>query len=282
MRAMSRWMGLFGLVVTAAAVPALAQTSSTPVQYGKCEKQVTDRESEAAHGAYQAGKAAYDEGDYNKALTYFHDAYRRDCNKHELLIIISRAYELKGDKQEAVRALKTYLENAKNPPDAEAQRTKIANLEKQMQQEKAPPPPPSTAAPPPTSTAPPPPQSAEGGHTIPPWIVVGVGGALIAAGVVVQLAGEFKVRDAEAQCPDHEACPGATADPKINYDLVRETGNDGRSLARVGFGLWVVGVAAVGGGLLWHFLEPTGPRATARLRPAVAPGYAGMNLGGSF
>ena len=47
------------------------------------------------------------------------------------------------------------------------------------------------------------------------------------------------------------------------------------------------GVAIVAGGLLWHFLEPTGPvEKTGKLKPSVtpqvAPGYAGMSLGGSF
>ena len=54
------------------------------------------------------------------------------------------------------------------------------------------------------------------------------------------------------------------------------------AIAKVGFALWVTGVVAVGGGLAWHFLEPTGSRDKARVVPAVGPGYAGAQLGGSF
>ena len=55
---------------------------------------------------------SFDENDYPTAIQYFRDAYRRDCTKYELLNIISRAYELKGDKPEAINALETYLKRA--------------------------------------------------------------------------------------------------------------------------------------------------------------------------
>ncbi|MDF2697318.1 MAG: hypothetical protein K0S65_5701, partial [Labilithrix sp.] len=44
------------------------------------------------------------------------------------------------------------------------------------------------------------------------------------------------------------------------------------------------GGALIAGGLLWHFLEPTGPKESTKtkLRPSVAPGYAGLALGGTF
>ena len=39
----------------------------------------------------------------------------------------------------------------------------------------------------------------------------------------------------------------------------------------------------LGGGLLWHFLEPTGPKEkSARIAPAVGPGFAGLSLTGKF
>ena len=75
------------------------------------------RESERAHTIYQAGKVQYDDKNYDAAIAQFRDAYKRDCSKHDLLIIISRAYELKGDKAEALRALETYVERVPNSPD---------------------------------------------------------------------------------------------------------------------------------------------------------------------
>src|SRR5262249_8868992 len=93
----------FGL---AAAVPALAQPAATGASaYPKCTGTPTKEDSEAAHGAYKFGKRKFDEGDYTTALNYFKDAYRSDCTKNELLIIIARAYELSGNRGEAVTAL---------------------------------------------------------------------------------------------------------------------------------------------------------------------------------
>jgi hypothetical protein len=45
-----------------------------------------------------------------------------------------------------------------------------------------------------------------------------------------------------------------------------------------------VGVAAVVGGLVWHFAERTTPEAgtATRVTPVVTPGYAGVSLGGAF
>jgi hypothetical protein len=186
-----------------------------------------------------------------------------------------------------VRALRTYLERAPKAADAEQQKTKIANLEKQIAAEKPVPSATATATAQPTGTAAPtaPPPSADsggGGHTLPPWIVVGLGGALVVTGVVLQPIGLHKVSEAERECPDHNACPPAGgAKPNVDYAKVVETGNDGRSLSTVGVVLIVAGFAVAGGGLAWHFLEPTGPKA-ARVTPSVAPGYAGLQLGGRF
>ena len=50
----------------------------------------------------------------------------------------------------------------------------------------------------------------------------------------------------------------------------------------------IAGAGVVAGGLLWHFLEPTGRaepttgKTKPKLTPNVAPGYAGLSLGGSF
>ena len=83
-------------------------------EYPTCTgRTVTPADSEAAHIKYLAGKVDYDEYRYASAIAQFRDAYARDCHKHELLIIISRAYELNGDRASAIRALETYLERFK-------------------------------------------------------------------------------------------------------------------------------------------------------------------------
>jgi hypothetical protein len=46
------------------------------------------------------------------------------------------------------------------------------------------------------------------------------------------------------------------------------------------------GLAVAGGGLIWHFLEPTGSAKTdaprASFSPVIAPGYSGASVVGNF
>jgi hypothetical protein len=118
-------------------------------------------------------------------------------------------------------------------------------------------------------------QPESGGHSVVPWIIVGVGGAAIVAGVAFLVVGAGDVSTAQGACGSSRTkCPNVSA---------ANQGNTGRTFETVGGVALGVGGAAVVGGLLWHFMEPTGSSTTAaRLTPTVAPGYAGMSLRGSF
>ena len=98
-------------------------------EYPKCSAAPNREDSEAAHGAYKFGKRKFDEGDYATSVNYFKDAFRSDCTKNDLLIIIARAYELSGNRAEAANALETYLQREPNAQDAEVQRRRIANMQ---------------------------------------------------------------------------------------------------------------------------------------------------------
>ena len=324
MRRSHRIVFLGALLGATAAVPASAQTRSpgsppsppaaspadagqgSTTTYPSCEgRKPTQADTDAAHGAYVAGKGSFDEADYTTALNYFKDAYRRDCTKHELLVIIARAYELKGERSEAIRALETYLERVPNAQDAEVQKRRIANLRTQI----AAMPPAATAPPssgtgsasaamPPASPSPSAPSQAPAAsgvsastetapvsqgpsrtHGVAPWIVVWAGGVALAAGAALLAVGLSDVSDAEKVCPNHNACDNADA---------RSKGNSGRSLETIGVIVGGVGVAAVAAGLVWHFVEPTdavrpaSASSKARVSPDVRPGYAGLSLVGSF
>jgi len=302
MRVSLRSLSIIALIGTAATVPALAQpnTSDAPglSPYAACAAKPSPSDTEAAHGAYMAGKGSFDEADYTTAINYFKDAYRRDCTKNELLIIIARAYELQGNRREAVHALETYLDRVPTAQDAEVQRRHIANLKREITEQPAPsasasaapsalasaPPPPSAGPPasvapaPIASSVPPPPE--RGGHTAPPWVVVAVGGAAVVTGGILYGVGAGQVSTAEQTCPVHGSCSSPSA---------VSTGNSGRTNETVGVVVGAVGLGAVAIGLVWHFVE--GPRseavpATAAARPLVmpqvGPGYAGVGLTGSF
>jgi tetratricopeptide (TPR) repeat protein len=285
------------------AVPAFAQ-SVAPASGGypvACEPaKVSKTDVDRAHTVFLSGKGFLDESNYDKAISYFKDAYSIDCSVHAILPIIATAYERKGDKASAVQALQEYLKRVPAAPDREVVERRIKNLQDQMATpvvasapsasvsasataaapsattSASPPPPPASATAAPSA----PPPDNGGGHTVLPWVVVGVGGAALVAGVVLYAVGGSQISDAEKTCgTSHTNCPAGAA----GANAISE-GNNGRTLETVGVVVGAVGVAGVAGGLLWHFLEPTsasGAPSTA-VSPVVAPGYAGVALGGNF
>ncbi len=282
---------------TVIAVPALAQTSSYPpaCDASKVSKGDVDR----AHAVFLSGKQFLDESNYDKAISYFNDAYSIDCSRHAILPIIATTYERKGDKAEAVRALEEYLRRVPNAADREQVERRIKNLNDQLARE-APPPSaasassspasstPSTTPPPPEPTAAPtsPPIAAgapeeasahKGKGSAAPWVVTGIGGAALIGGVVMYVVGSGDISSALSSCPTRSDCAPEVA----------SQGNTGRSLKTAGFVAGVVGLGAVAAGLTWYFVEkpssPSAPSAGGRfIRPELSPGYAGVTVGSSL
>ena len=91
---------------------------------------------ERAHTVFLSGKGFLDESNYDKAISYFKDAYSIDCSVHGILPIIATAYERKGDKAEAIHALGEYILRVPNTPDREVIERRIRNLREQLAQEK--------------------------------------------------------------------------------------------------------------------------------------------------
>jgi outer membrane protein assembly factor BamD (BamD/ComL family) len=146
MRSICKPLLIVAFLGTLVAVPALAQPSSYPpaCDASKVSKGDVDR----AHAVFLSGKQFLDESNYDKAISYFNDAYSIDCSVHAILPIIATAYERKGDKSEAVRALEEYLRRVPNAADREHVERRIKNLNDQLAHE-APP-----ASAPSASTAP--------------------------------------------------------------------------------------------------------------------------------
>ena len=287
---------LVALAGVAIGVPALAQ--GTPSTYATaCEKQPSQGDQEAAHASFTLGKKAYDEADYPKAIKYLKDAYELDCTKPDLLKYISSAYVAKGDKIEAIAALEAYVKASPKAGDLDVVQKKITNLKQQLTQPTgsgattaptatgtttAPTGSGTTTAPTSTDTPPPPPVDGERKHGIAPWIVVGGGAAVAIVGGVMIGVGAAQVGDSTKGCTltaNGYDCGSAAknADAKSKND-------SGHMVQNVGVVFTIVGAAAIAGGLVWHFLEPTGPAKAAKTRvtPQVGPGYAGLAIGGSF
>src|SRR5882724_283737 len=136
-------------IISLSSTTAFAADTKTP--FPPCTTVPTESDRKAAQGAFAAGQGSFNEADYATAITYWRDAYRRDCTAHALLLNLARAYELKPDRPEAVNALETYLLRKPDAPDADQIRRRIDNLKSQMAASA--PPPVVTAAPSPTATA---------------------------------------------------------------------------------------------------------------------------------
>jgi tetratricopeptide (TPR) repeat protein len=74
------------------------------------------------------GKFYMDKGDWDAAITRFEDAIRLRANFAKPRELMAEAYEKKGDKQEAVRYYKEYLQVLPNAPDAKKIQKKIEQL----------------------------------------------------------------------------------------------------------------------------------------------------------
>lgn len=118
-------------------------------------------------------------------------------------------------------------------------------------------------------------------HTIAPWIVVGVGGAAVLTGLVVLLTAPSRPAGCNESTKTCTRIEGETA-----ADFEQRQEDAGRSDTQPTQGLIIggIGLGVVAGGLLWHFLEPTGPRTTGSLTfaPWTTASASGATLGGTF
>ena len=274
--------------------PALAHAAEdAPRAYPACDHTPTPGDVQAAKGAFEAGNGSFNEADYDRAITYWEDAYRRDCTAHPLLLNLARAYELDGQKQHAVNALQTFLTRVPNSSDENQIKRRIEKLQEQIQSEAAAAPPPTTTpTPPPATTAPTPattttapveqPEKPSGGHRpIAPLIVGGAGVVLTVVSGIIWLGANSDIKKFEQQCPGR-VCDAA-------HESARASGNDAITRRDISGSLALVGIAAILGGGIWYGLSKPSQTAsttphgfTATWSPAVAPGYGGMAVAGSF
>ena len=287
LKLLTLWPVVAAIVLMSATAVAQEQTHTWP----ECTREATDADVKAAKGAFQAGQASFDEGDYQRAITYWEDAYRRDCTAHAMLLNLARVYELADNKEQAVLALETYLQRDPETPKRNQIQRRIDVLKQKIEAEKASPEPtptptptaaPTATAPPPTPVEPPPEPEAEGQRPITPLVVAGGGVVVGVVGAILAASAASDVKDWEKKCPNR-ICSSEFDPADANSARTRQTA-------------WtvvtVVGAAAAIGGTVWYFLSPREPaeqagRAAPRtswpsVEPAFGPGYAGLQLSGAF
>jgi tetratricopeptide (TPR) repeat protein len=220
----------------------------------------------AAKGAFEAGNAAFNEADYPRAITYWEDAYRRDCTAHPMLRNLARAYELDGQYAKAILALETFLQRQPNSEDdvsiprrIEALRKKLAEEQAQAESQKAEPAP---VAPPPPEPPPPAPKM----ERSPVPLYVAAGGALVGVvGGALWYPAYSTLQEIADECPDRGrdmVCPRAAE------------GNQARSDVTLWGIVGGVGAAVAVTGVVWYFLQDEQP--VTGLVTELGPGYAGL------
>ncbi|MCU0686390.1 MAG: hypothetical protein MUF34_29785 [Polyangiaceae bacterium] len=260
-----------------------------------CGGQVTRAEQDAAKGLFAAGRQAYEEGEYRRAIRYWRDSFDLDCNAVLILRNLANAYERARNLRGAIASLEAYLVRKPEADDAPTVRRRIENLRREL--ETAPPPPPeaSASAPPLASAAPASSARSPSGVTTYrdtagpgpgpwPWVLTGAGGVAAAAGIYFFVDGKSKSSSAFEDCGRTNDCP--------NQQLV-DRGNEGRTRQAIGWGLMGGGAALVAGGLTWYFLSAPKHSSGATnaaslsktglwLMPALGPGYGGLGASGRF
>ncbi len=275
------------LVLPVAAHAQEAASTTKPMEYPACSRTPSEAEVTAAKGAHQAAKAAFDEGEYPRAIDYWEDAFRRDCSALLLLLNLSRAYELNDDPERGIVALETYL--ARSPttaPDREQLQRRLETLQQKAKAKReaaAAPPPPVPAAPPPQpSPAPPPAETAPPAPTSRPLLPLYVagGGLAVAAGSAIYYFASAgpDLDHYESLCgSDHKSCPTSSDSSKAN---------SARTAVVVSNVVTGVGLAAAAGGVIWYFLqspeESRGARTGLEVAPLVGTSTHGLMLQGSF
>lgn len=266
--------------------------------YPECIKQPSESEIQGAKGAFQAGMASYGEADYERAILYWEDAYRRDCTATLLLHHLARAFEGQGNLQQAIVALRAYLDRTPDGVDRpqiqkrievfeqkieEEEKRKAAEEEQKRQallaQSKPAPAPVAQAAKPSSLYVSP----------IIPLAVASVGLVSTVVGTVIYFPAKSDLAASEDACPSRRNC-----DPSIE-----SAGNTARSKVNWGGTMAISGLVLAAGGVGWYFFNESrapkhqahlqapprdasrNPR-TAALLPWVGVSQAGLLVHGSF
>lgn len=256
-------------------------------QYPDCHKQPSDTDIQGAKGAFQAGSVSFNEADYERAIMYWEDAFRRDCTATLLLHHLARAYEGQGNLRQAVVALKAYLERtpdaAERPQiqrrievfeqkirDEDQRASKLADEQKSKDASSA-----SLTANANASVS-----TSGMDLRVNPLIPMAVGGVGVAAaivGAIIYFPARSDLKDYEARCPNGK-CPN---------DNITSEAQSAESRRNWGAAVGVTGLILAVGGAGWYFfneqqIKAATPAKAPAFQPWVGPQLAGFSYSGAF
>jgi tetratricopeptide (TPR) repeat protein len=210
-------------------------------------------EDDAAKVHFLSGQAYYDQANYEDALREFGEAYRIS-KKPALLYNLAVCHEHLNHFDEAVTALRQYLEESPNAADRASIEERIKNLERQ--QEKV------VAAPVPVAPPPPPPPVVEKPRArVATWVVGGLGVGLLLGAVASGTVAYVRYNNLQNDCGGGFSCPNVA-----DLDARKTAGKNAALATDV---LWPIGVAAVVTAIVLYFYEIKKPAARASLEPVI-------------
>ena len=260
-----------------AAASVAAQDSAEPVSL-KGDTAAADSQDSRARALFEAGRTAYEAGDYESALTHFRQAYE-GSQRPALLFNIGQAADRLRRNEEALAALEAYLSQVPDAPNREAVDNRIAILRDVVARERQAAAP--AAAPTPVSTEPEPsvqskPQGleVESSASLPllPLVVAGVGAVVLGVGAGVGAA-------AKAAEEDYAAAPVATRSEIEAADGLLSDARDKATLANVLLG---VGGVVLVAGAAWLVVELSAGDDPVQAQVLLGPQLAGLQLQGTF
>lgn len=270
-----------------------------------------DTDDERARVHFEAGRAYYEQAQYDDAVREFQESFDLS-GRPELLLNISNAQERALHYQEAIEAAEHYLAVVPNAEDRKTIDERIASLQTLKQRfEAAGPTPlappgaisaltpiqesPTTGTPattppgalppinpPPTAAeaaAPAPPSATQASEaqpesklTIPAIVLMGTGGAALVGALVTGLVAHADYNSLERQCRGNR-CP-----PSAQDEL-----DEGKTLSVVSTVLTIVGVVAAGAGGALLFIgsrEQEAPPRTGQV--SLGPGLTPLSVSGKI
>lgn len=271
------------------------QAASTG-SYPECTRTPTESEVSAAKGAFEAGQVSFHEGDYDRAVLYWEDAFQRDCTAIALLLNLARAYELSRQNERSIGALEAYLERNPSTEDRPSIEKRIQRL-KSLQAEPEPAAQALEDSPAETSKGSSEPKSEAapaGKHPIWPVILTGSGAIATGIGLGLTIAGQSSVNGyTSGLCSTQNSSGAFECGPEIGRENgqtvvirtaaeVEQDAQDALTQRNVGIVITSVGAAAtIGGAVAWWLLWRSPPEHAA-LVPIVGKETFGLVYSGAF
>lgn len=214
-----------------------------------------------ARAHFLLGRSHFDAGQFAKAAAEFEEAYRIS-QRPALLYNLYVSYRDGGDTKNAARTLRLYLEKEPVIESRAQLEARLAVLEGMVQREgdakeaapapqetEAPAPAPTAVPEQPTQEASPPPdatyEDAPGGTSVVPFVIMGVGGAMVLGSIATGLMASSAQSDLEDMCPTRMNCPASVTDTQSRGETMALVTDvllfGGIAVAGTGAALWLLG-----------------------------------------